>query len=401
MRVAVADEIELPAVDRIAQTTFVVAVQQGNASAGPGYFAEPFVAMMACLLNRAAEFGLLVIDVSEYIVHLPPSQQGRDLGRSDVAAVQNAVDGKLGQHPQCIQRVDDVPVRVADHADLYGSSRAIFLKDPMPHAIIAVIFLSVVGGLALAGLVAVYRRKHYSPLQFCLWIGALFLTRLLWRADLPRRLPLDEDERAVIVCNHRSSIDPFFVQVCHSRPIHWMVAREFCEHPAFRWFLAACEVIPVNRGGIDTAATRQAIRWVQEGGRIGMFPEGRINMTDDFLLPVRPGAAMVALRARAPILPCYIEGSPYNRTPWSPFFMRARVRIHFGERIDLSDYYDRADEPEIAGQIMLQVCRALAKLAGRDDCEPKLAGRRWKPTEDELQAAMEAQDARVRLQRRS
>jgi 1-acyl-sn-glycerol-3-phosphate acyltransferase len=95
----------------------------------------------------------------------------------------------------------------------------------------------------------------------------------------------------VIVANHRSSVDPFFIQVVAPRAVHWMVAREYCEHWAFRWFLRTCEVIPVSRGGIDTAATKQAIRLARGGGLIGMLPEGRINMTEEFMLPARPGAA--------------------------------------------------------------------------------------------------------------
>jgi len=226
--------------------------------------------------------------------------------------------------------------------------------------------------------------KKYSFAQFLLWSIAWLLTRCLWQARGPTRLPVPDGQSCVIVCNHRSSIDPFFLQVLADRPIHWMVAREYCEHPAFRWFLRTCEVIPVNRGGIDTAATKLAIRLLREGGRVGMFPEGRINMSDEFMMPVRPGAALIALRAGVPILPCCILGSPYRRVPWSPFFMRARVEIRFGALIDLSPYADRADQDELPGKIMLDVCRTLAILADQNDFHPQLAGRRWKPTAEEL-----------------
>ena len=50
-------------------------------------------------------------------------------------------------------------------------------------------------------------------------------------------------------------------------------------------------------------------------------------MTDEFLLPCRPGAALVALKAKAVVLPCYIHGAPYRRYPWSPLFMPARVEV--------------------------------------------------------------------------
>jgi 1-acyl-sn-glycerol-3-phosphate acyltransferase len=258
----------------------------------------------------------------------------------------------------------------------------------------AVAFLFVLLVAPLVALVIALARSNLNPLQCVLWAGAFLLCKLLWRARWPGWLDLPEGQGAVVVCNHRSSVDPFFVQTGTGRKVHWMVAREFCEHPAFRWFLRGCEVIPVNRGGVDTAATKAAIRYVAEGGLVGMLPEGRINMTDEFLLPARPGAALVALKAKAPVVPCYIKGAPYRRYPWSPLLMPARVEVKFGRPVDLSDLHDREGETGVVQEAMHRILRALADTAGRQDYEPRLAGRNWKPTQEELDAAMDAADER-------
>jgi len=176
--------------------------------------------------------------------------------------------------------------------------------------------------------------------------------------------------------------------------VHWMVAREYCEHWAFRSFLRVCEVVPVNRGGIDTAATKAAIRITSQGGLMGMLPEGRINMTQELLLPARPGAALVALKARVPVVPCYIRGAPYRRHAWSPFFMPAKVEVLFGEPIDLSEFYDREQEPGVVQQSLLRILKALAVLADEPNFEPQIAGRNWKPTREQLDAAMDAAEGR-------
>jgi 1-acyl-sn-glycerol-3-phosphate acyltransferase len=255
----------------------------------------------------------------------------------------------------------------------------------MPHELLASGFL----GLLAAGLVVVltvgWCRSRYTLAQLGLLLLAWLLVRGLWRAVLPRRFPVSLGQGAVIVCNHRSSIDPFFIQVCAGRPIHWMVAKEYCEHPLFRWFLRTCEVIPVSRGGVDTAATKTAIRLAQRGDMVGMFPEGRINMSDEFLLPVRPGASLIAQRAQVPIIPCLIRGSPYRNTPWSPLFMPARVHVSFGDAIAppppaVGDEQRQA----VASESILRVAKALAALAGEADFEPQLAGRHWKPSPAEL-----------------
>jgi 1-acyl-sn-glycerol-3-phosphate acyltransferase len=173
-----------------------------------------------------------------------------------------------------------------------------------------------------------------------------------------------------------------------------MVAREYVTHPLMGLFLRACEVIPVGRSGVDTAATKAALRHTAAGGLVGMFPEGRINMTEQILLPCRPGAVVVALKSKVPLLPVYIQGSPYRKTAWSPFFMRAKVDVRVGELIDVSEFYGREDEPEIVQQLMVRVLKSIAALAGQPDFEIKLAGRHWKPSEQEIAADVAASEER-------
>ena len=139
------------------------------------------------------------------------------------------------------------------------------------------------------------------------WIN-LCLTRILWRVEVNGQLPEKTDRGGVIICNHRGSVDPFFIQLMAHRIVHWFVAREYFKLPVVGTFLRISESIPTKRGGIDTASTKAAIRMARDGEWIGMLPEGRINATDTLLLPGRPGAAMIALKARVPVVPCYLEG---------------------------------------------------------------------------------------------
>ncbi|MBC8876641.1 MAG: 1-acyl-sn-glycerol-3-phosphate acyltransferase [Planctomycetes bacterium] len=254
---------------------------------------------------------------------------------------------------------------------------------------LAIGFFVLIAVVPVVGFLIWSRKTPFDPFRAFWYLVTILLARILWRAKVPP-MPVPPGQGAVVVSNHRGSVDPFFIALGTNRHIHWMVAREYCRHPAFGWFLRLCEVIPVNRGGIDTASTKRAIRLASEGGLVGVFPEGRINMTDKFMLPGRPGAILVALKARVPIVPCFIQGSPYDRTPWSPFLMRAKVIVRFGEPIDLSPYYDRERDAGLVGQLMLEAIKAIAGLAGREDFEPSLAGRRWKPTEEEVDRDMAA-----------
>ncbi len=221
-----------------------------------------------------------------------------------------------------------------------------------------------------------------------MWSINYWITRLLWGTRVEGTLPVYPGEGAVIVANHRSSIDPSFVQICIRRVVYWMVAREYCEAPIIGGLLRTFQVIPVGRGGIDTAATKLAIRLAQEGGLVGMFPEGRINDTkDQLLLPGRPGAALVALKARVPIIPVYIADSPYDGTAVGPLLMPAKVRVRIGKPIDLSELLRAGKGRRRDGGNHEARLREIARLAGDPNFEPQLAGRRWKPGHEEEPSA--------------
>jgi 1-acyl-sn-glycerol-3-phosphate acyltransferase len=241
--------------------------------------------------------------------------------------------------------------------------------------------------LALLGWIySVYRsyREYYTFAQFPIYMLQRVMTSVLWRTKVEGRIPIDPHQGAVVVSNHIGPIDPAFIACASGRPVHWMVAKEFCEHPLFGWAFRILQAIPVNRSGIDTAATKLAVRYAKQGDLVGMFPEGRINDTKAVLLPGRPGAALVALRANVPIVPCYVSGSPYDGTPFGFFFIPAKARVKIGSAIDISEYL--ADEngegnKEVQQKLTLRLLTEIAKLAGVEDYKPELAGRNWKPVE--------------------
>jgi 1-acyl-sn-glycerol-3-phosphate acyltransferase len=236
-------------------------------------------------------------------------------------------------------------------------------------------------GLA-AWIVYEWRQTRFTFFQATLCLLNSFVTRILWRAQISGPLPVEEDEGAVIVCNHTSGIDPMVIQLCTDRVVHWMVAREYYDMPLASYAFRSVTSIPVNRGGIDTAATKMAIRLAQEGGLVGLFPEGRVNTGDELLLPGRPGAALIALKARVKVIPCFVSGLPYDGTALGSFFMAGNARVTVGRPIDLSSYFGREGEKGVLQDLTRLFLVEIARLAGVDDFEPKLAGRSWKTDQE-------------------
>jgi len=90
---------------------------------------------------------------------------------------------------------------------------------------------------------------------------------------------------------------------------------------------------------------------------------------------------LIALRARVPVVPCFISGSPYDGTTLGPLLMPARVRLRVGAPLDLSPYYGREEEREVIEELTRQVARHIARLGDDPNFEPCLAGRFYKPAE--------------------
>lgn len=244
--------------------------------------------------------------------------------------------------------------------------------------------LTAIAATILVCMLVVYwlTRKPLTPVQWILYNISWGLARVLWRTKVSGPLPLDVGEGAIIVANHRSSIDPFIIQLAAGPQIvHWMVAQLYGPKTPISRLLRCWEIIPVYRGGNNTAPTKAAIRLAAEGKLVGMFPEGTVNTTEDFMLPVRPGAVLVALKARVRILPCYIENAPYHKVAWRPVLMPAKARLVVGKPIDLSEYYGKEEDRELVRELSLRCAREIAALAQCEDYEPSQAGRDWKTWE--------------------
>ena len=238
-------------------------------------------------------------------------------------------------------------------------------------------------GFALACWVIVaWRRTPCTFFQFFLYLVNTFFARVLWRTKVSGPLPIAPGQGAVIVSQpskrHRSAADPAVYRQDRSLD----GGREYFEMFGISIVFKTLESIPVNRGGIDTASTKTAIRMAQNGDVVGLFPEGRVNQTDDFLLPGRPGAALIALKARVPVIPCYVQDAPYDGTALGSFFMSARAKVTVGQPIDLTPYYGRENDKTVLQDLTKRFLIEIAKLAGIHDFQPTLAGRSWKPGQE-------------------
>ncbi len=267
----------------------------------------------------------------------------------------------------------------------------------IPSEYAAGIFLGTVFLLSLGmGARSLFRSGRYSLVERLLYFPVYCLARILWRVEIhwdPRwDSALDEGASgfgrmlrdrvnggAVLIANHRASVDPFFVQLAAGTRVHWMVAGEYFKHPLFGGLLRAYQAIPTRRGGADNGATKQAIRLARSGRFVGMFPEGRINRSVAPLLSIRPGAALVASKSNTPIIPIWIDGAPVGPEVYSALFMSARVRVYIGFPLVAPQRLEGESSSE-KGLYLEWISQAMEESLRLGRCEGgcvELAGAQW------------------------
>src|SRR5438876_11409354 len=114
-----------------------------------------------------------------------------------------------------------------------------------------------------------------------------------------------------------------------------------------RPFLRIIEVIPVERTARDTSAMRSALRALQEGRVLGIFPEGRIEEKGE-LLPFQPGVAQMAIKMKVPVYPVYLDGTQRGLDIVPAVLRRNEATIAFGPAVEFERGYSSQKDLEAA-----------------------------------------------------
>ena len=135
-------------------------------------------------------------------------------------------------------------------------------------------------------------------------------------------------EGPVMICsNHVSMVDPVLIATSFKRQITFMAKKELFSTKFGNWFFRNLGMIPVDRGASDIAAMRVFIEALGEGRLLGIFPQGH-RFKQDESREIQSGAAMMALRSKAVVIPAHVSA------PLKAFRINT---IRFGKPVDLSD----------------------------------------------------------------
>jgi len=198
---------------------------------------------------------------------------------------------------------------------------------------------------------------HYQAL----YVGLPGLLRLLggWRVVGRDNVP--GSSGAVIAPNHVSYLDPPAMGGALPRRAYSFAKKELFEIPIFGWIIRKCYAFPVDREISDIAAFRHAIRLLQAGELLLVFPEGR-RSADGELEQGKVGAALIASRAGVPIIPCALHGTDRVLPRGAWYLHRGIVQVSFGEPITFDKFESHRLNKEQLQKVTEQAMTSIARM---------------------------------------
>ncbi|WP_119289116.1 lysophospholipid acyltransferase family protein [Streptomyces sp. YIM 130001] len=158
----------------------------------------------------------------------------------------------------------------------------------------------------------------------------------LWKPRVLGAWRVPASGPVVLAVNHAHNLDGPMLMGTAPRPVHFLIKQEAFVGPLGP-FLHRIGQVKVDRSIADRNAITRALGVLEDGGVLGIFPEGTRGEGD--FASLRAGLAYFAVRSGAPIVPVAVLGSGERKgrliTGLPP--LRSRVDVVFGEAFEAGD----------------------------------------------------------------
>lgn len=132
--------------------------------------------------------------------------------------------------------------------------------------------------------------------------------KLLYRVECHGTENVPQQGGFLLCANHTAAMDPLILCYAVRRDIHYMVKEEAMKTPVLGAFLKSIGSFAVSRGKVDIKSLKTALGYLKAGDVVGIFPQGtRCPGVDPRETEPKEGVAMIAYRAKVPVLPVYIS----------------------------------------------------------------------------------------------
>ncbi len=154
-------------------------------------------------------------------------------------------------------------------------------------------------------------RSFFSVVFWWIFVSTLVHVALWWLYGIRRygKHNVTPHGPAIYVANHQSHLDPPIIGVLVTdRPFSSLARASLFRNPVFAWLIRQLGAIPIEQGKGDAGAIRTAIRELEAGRRILIFPEGS-RTPDGDIHEFQRGVMLLLKRASVPVIPIALEGA--------------------------------------------------------------------------------------------
>lgn len=174
------------------------------------------------------------------------------------------------------------------------------------------------------------------------------------KENVPRKGPM------IFASNHVSFLDPTAINLASPRIPRTMAKSELFEG-RIAWLMRGLGAFPVKRGKPDRAAMRRALKVLDAGMVLSVFPEGTRSKNGELGI-AGPGFSYLVHTSKVPVIPIFLQGNEKTLSPQHPNFRFIRGQVWFGETIYFEEEWQQKANREALNSISERVMRGIADL---------------------------------------
>jgi 1-acyl-sn-glycerol-3-phosphate acyltransferase len=156
------------------------------------------------------------------------------------------------------------------------------------------------------------------------------VNRGYWRVTVEGAEEVPDRGPVILAPVHRSNIDFLVVSEVTRRKLFYMAKDSLWKSPRFGTFLESIGAFPVHREGADRLALDRAQDVLERGEALILFPEGT-RRSGPVVEDLHEGAAFLAARTGAPIIPIGIGGSDKAMPKGSKMVRPVKIALVVGQ----------------------------------------------------------------------
>ena len=165
------------------------------------------------------------------------------------------------------------------------------------------------------------------------------------------RIEKCRDKRQFLVLmNHQTAFDQFFVGIAFPRPIYYVASEDLFSKgwlsKLIKWLV---EPIPIKKSTTDTHAVRLCRKVALEGGSIALFPEGNRTYSGKTEY-IKPSLEQLVRFLRLPVAIVNLEGGYGVHPRWSDVIRGGKCRVYVKRIVEVEEY--QAMEPSAFAELL-------------------------------------------------